>query len=117
MARCLDDAAAVTALRGAPTVAARTWELASRLSPAPIDRARRLGLAAGGLLDAGNGRARRPAPLLADAAFLDDPSADDVIERVRRLRLRSRLPPSAGGGTSPVAELRAAAREVSSVAP
>ena len=53
VARRLDDAAAVTARRGAPTVAARTWELASRLSPAPADRARRLGLAAGGLLDAG----------------------------------------------------------------
>ena len=53
----------------------------------------------------------------ADAVFVDDPAADDVIERVRRLRLRSRLPPSVGGGSSPVAELRAAAREVSSVAP
>ena len=53
----------------------------------------------------------------ADAVFEDDPAADDVIERVRRLRLRSRLPPSVGGGSSPVAELRAAAREVSSVAP
>jgi DNA-binding CsgD family transcriptional regulator len=117
VARCLDDAAAVTARRGAPTAAARTWELASRLSPAPIDRARRLGLAAGGLLDAGMAG---PAGRLldrADAVFLDDPAADDVIERVRRLRLRSRLPPSAGGGSSPVAELRAAAREVSSVAP
>ncbi len=117
VARCLDDAAAVTARRGAPTVAARTWELASRLSPDPIDRARRLGLAAGGLLDAGMAG---PAGRLldrADEVFLDDPAADDVIERVRRLRLRSRLPPSVGGGSSPVAELRAAAREVSSVAP
>ena len=117
VARCLDDAAAVTARRGAPTVAARTWELASRLSPDPIDRARRLGLAAGGLLDAGMAG---PAGRLldrADAVFDDDPAADDVIERVRRLRLRSRLPPSVGGGSSPVAELRAAAREVSSVAP
>jgi DNA-binding CsgD family transcriptional regulator len=117
VARGLDDAAAATARRGAPTVAARTWELASRLSPAPIDRARRLGLAAGGLLDAGMAG---PAGRLldrADAVLLDDPAADDVIERVRRLRLRSRLPPSVGGGLSPVAELRAAAREVSSVAP
>jgi DNA-binding CsgD family transcriptional regulator len=117
VARRLDDAAALTARRGAPAVAARSWELASRLSPAPTDRTRRLGLAAGALIEAGMAASAGRLLDRADAVVDDDPEADDVIERVRRLRLRSRLPPSAGGGSSPVAELRAAAREVNSVAP
>ena len=33
VARALDEAAAITARRGAPSVAGRSWELASRLSP------------------------------------------------------------------------------------
>ena len=117
VARLLDDAAALTARRGAPAVAARSWELSSRLSPASSDRARRLGLAAGALLDAG--MAVSAGRLLDRAAAVvdEDPEADDVVERVRRLQLRSRLPPSVGGGSMPVAELRAAAREVSGRAP
>ncbi len=117
VARSLDEAAAIAARRGAPTVAGRSWELASRLSPSSLDRARRLGLAAGALLDAGMATAAGRLLDRADEVFHDEPGVDDVIERVRRLRLRSRLPPSVGGGTSGVGELRAAAREVSSVAP
>jgi DNA-binding CsgD family transcriptional regulator/tetratricopeptide (TPR) repeat protein len=117
VARSLDVAAELSARRGAPTVAARSWELASRLSPRAGDRARRLGLAAGALLDAGMASAAGRLLDRADAVFDDEAGMDDVIERVLRLRLRSRLPPSAGGRSSSVAELRAAAREVSSVAP
>jgi DNA-binding CsgD family transcriptional regulator len=117
VAQSLDAAAEHSARRGAPTVAARSWELASRLSPLAADRARRLGLAAAALLDAGMASAAGRLLDRADAVFDDEAGMDDVIERVRRLRLRSRLPPSAGGSSSPVAELRAAAREVSSIAP
>jgi DNA-binding CsgD family transcriptional regulator len=117
VASSLDDAASVTARRGAPVVAARSWELASRLSPASSDRARRLRLAAGALLDAGMAVSAGRLLDRADAVFDEDPDGDDPIERVRRLRIRSRLPPSAGGGSAPVASLRKAAREISGVAP
>jgi DNA-binding CsgD family transcriptional regulator len=117
VAKSLDAAAELSARRGAPTVAARSWELASRLSPRPADRARRLGLAARALLDAGMAAAAGRLLDRADAVLDNEAGVDDVIERVRRLQLRSRLPPSAGGSSSSVAELRAAAREVSSVAP
>ena len=53
VARALDEAAAITARRGAPSVAGRSWELASRLSPDSRDRVRRLRLAASAVLDAG----------------------------------------------------------------
>jgi DNA-binding CsgD family transcriptional regulator len=117
VARRLDDAAELTVRRGAPSVAASSWELASRLSPAPVDRVRRLGLAAGALLDAGMAA---PAGRLLDRADTlvdEEPDADDVVSRVQRLRLRSRLPPSVGGPAVPVEKLRAAAREVAGAAP
>jgi DNA-binding CsgD family transcriptional regulator len=117
VARQLDDAAALAARRGAPAVAARTWELASRLSPSAGDRARRLGLAADALLDAGMAVSAGRLLDWADAVVEEEPEADDVVDRIRRLQLRSRLPLSAGGGSTPVAQLREAAREVSSRAP
>ena len=92
-------------------------ELASRLSPQPADRARRLRLAAGSLLDYGTAAPAGPLLDRADAAAAEDPTTVDVIERVRRLQLRSRLPPSAGGASEPVTTLRAVAREVTSASP
>jgi DNA-binding CsgD family transcriptional regulator/tetratricopeptide (TPR) repeat protein len=117
VARALDEAAEVTARRGAPTVAARSWELASRLSPGAGDRVRRLRLAAAALMEAGMAPAAARLLDRADAVIYEQPGADDVTERVRRLQLRSRLPRSVGGAHEPVATLRAAAREVAPISP
>ena len=117
VARALDDAAAVTNRRGAPAVAGRSWELASRLSPAVEDRVRRLRLAADAVLDAGMAAAAGRLLERADEAIAASPHADDPVERVRRQQLRCRLPPSIGGAANPVATLRAAAREVASTSP
>ena len=117
VARALDDAAAVTNRRGAPAVAGRSWELASRLSPAVEDRVRRLRLAADAVLDAGMAAAAGRLLERADEAIAASPHADDPVERVRRQQLRCRLPPSIGGAANPVATLRAAAREVASASP
>ena len=117
VARALDDAAAVTNRRGAPAVAGRSWELASRLSPAVEDRVRRLRLAADALLDAGMAPAAGRLLGRAEQAIDEAPQADDVVERVRRQQLRCRLPPSSGGEANPAAGLRSAAREVASVSP
>ena len=117
VARALDDAAAVTNRRGAPAVAGRSWELASRLSPAVEDRVRRLRLAADALLDAGMAPAAGRLLGRAEQAIDEAPQADDVVERVRRQQLRCRLPSSSGGEANPAAGLRSAAREVPSVSP
>ena len=117
VAGALDDAAAVTGRRGAPAIAGRSWELASRLSPAVEDRVRRLRLAADALLDAGMAPAAGGLLARAEQAINECPHADDVVERVRRQQLRCRLPPSNGGEANPVAALRAAAHEVARVSP
>ena len=84
VARALDEAAAVTARRGAPSVAGRSWELASRLSPEPprprppaaprrLRRPRRR-----------DGRGRRsPARPGRRASSTPHPDADDLVERIR----------------------------------
>ncbi len=110
VADALDGAATMTAHLGAPSLAARTWEASSRLSPAAEDRSRRLRLAAIAELDAG--MPKEAADLLgrAEAAVAD--GADDVIERTRRLQLRCRLPVAVGGFGRPSSMLRAAARDV-----
>ena len=92
---------AITAQRGAPASAARSWELASRLSPEPTDRVRRLRLAANAILDAGMASAAGRLLERADAVVLEYPDADDLIERIRRQQLRCRLPPSSGGTSEP----------------
>ena len=84
--------ATVTAQRGAPASAARSWELASRLSPEPTDRVRRLRLAADAILDAGMAAAAGRLLERADAVVAEYPDADDLIERIRRQQLRCRLP-------------------------
>jgi DNA-binding CsgD family transcriptional regulator/tetratricopeptide (TPR) repeat protein len=117
VAMALEEAAEATSRRGAWSVAARSWELASRLSPAPDDRARRLRLAAEALMEAGLTPAAGRLLDRADTAVAEHPYGEDVVERVRRLQLRSRLPPSAGGASEPVATLRAAAREIASTSP
>ena len=53
----------------------------------------------------------------ADAVVSEHPDADELIERIRRQQLRCRLPPAAGGSTSPTATLRRAAVEVAGAAP
>jgi DNA-binding CsgD family transcriptional regulator len=110
VADALDAAATMTAHLGAPSLAARTWEAASRLSPAVDDRSRRLRLAAGAELDAG--MPKEAADLLSRAEAAVAHGVDGVIERTRRLQLRCRLPIAAGGFARPAAMLRAAARDV-----
>jgi DNA-binding CsgD family transcriptional regulator/tetratricopeptide (TPR) repeat protein len=117
VASALDDAAAVTAQRGAPASAARSWELAARLSPNPADRVRRLRLAADAILDAGMAGAAGRLLDRADLLVTDHPEADDRIERVRRQQLRCRLPPSSGGKVEPVSSLRTAAVELAPTEP
>ena len=97
--------------------AARSWELASRLSPEPTDRVRRLRLAATAILDAGMASAAGRLLERADAVVLEYPHADDLIERIRRQQLRCRLPPSSGGTSEPTISLRQAASEVAGAAP
>lgn len=116
-ARALDDAAEVTARRGAPTVAARSWELASRLSPRPHDRVRRLRLAAAAILDAGMTAAAGRLLDQAEAVVENFPDADSVVERIGRRQLRCRLPLSSGGVDEAAANLRKAAAEVTVEAP
>jgi DNA-binding CsgD family transcriptional regulator len=113
VADALEAAATMTAHLGAPSLAARPWEAASRLSPVADDRSRRLRLAAAAELDAG--MPREAADLLgrAEAAVADGADgADDVIERTRRMQLRCRLPIAAGGFSRPASMLRTAARDV-----
>jgi len=110
IAAALDAAAAMTVHLGAPDLAARTWEAASRLSPDDAGRARRLRLAAGAELDAG--RIREAAALLDRAETLAESAPDDPVERTERLRLRCRLPLSAGGAANAAAQLREAAAQV-----
>jgi DNA-binding CsgD family transcriptional regulator/tetratricopeptide (TPR) repeat protein len=117
VARELEEAALVTNQRGAPATAARSWELASRLSPDPADRVRRLRMAAVAILDAGMAAAAGRLLDRADAVVSEQPAADDLIERIRRQQLRCRLPPSGGGSTDPVQALRRAALEVAGAAP
>jgi DNA-binding CsgD family transcriptional regulator/tetratricopeptide (TPR) repeat protein len=117
VAQALEEAAMVTNRRGAPASAARLWELASRLSPEPADRVRRLRLAAVAMLDAGMASATGRLLDRADAVIAENPGADDVIERIRRQQLRCRIPPSQGGSAEPIALLRAAAAEVHGVDP
>jgi DNA-binding CsgD family transcriptional regulator len=106
----LDAAATMTAHLGAPALAARTWEAASRLSPEVPARARRLRLAARAELDAGSMDAARKLLDRAERAVSGGP--DDAVERTHRLRLRCRLPPTAGGIAQPAVQLRRAAAEV-----
>jgi DNA-binding CsgD family transcriptional regulator len=113
----LEEAARLTNQRGAPATAARSWELASRLSPDPADRVRRLRLAAVAILDAGMAAAAGRLLDRADAVVSEEPAADDLIERIRRQQLRCRLPPSGGGSSDPVGALRRAALEVAGAAP
>ncbi len=113
VADALDVAATMTAHIGAPALAARTWETASRLSPDAADRARRLRLAAGAELDAGMSREAGNLLARAEATVVD--GVDDRIERTHRLRLRCKLPVAFGGATRPAELLRAAAREVEEV--
>ena len=115
VAGALDEAAAATLQRGAPAIAARSWELASRLSPDPAGRARRLRLAASAELDAG--MAADAGLLLdrADRVIAEHPDADDLIERIRRQQLRCLLPLSKGGVVRPAATLRSLADEVAAV--
>ena len=117
VAQALEEAARVTNQRGAPASAARSWELASRLSPEPGDRIRRLRLAAVAMLDAGMASATGRLLDRADAVVSEHPDADDVIERIRRQQLRCRIPPSVGGSAEPIALLRGAAAEVHGVDP
>ena len=117
VAEALEEAARLTNQRGAPATAARSWELASRLSPDPADRVRRLRLAAVAMLDAGMASATGRLLDRADAVVAEHPDADDVIERIRRQQLRCRIPPSQGGSTDPIGLLRGAAAEVHGVDP
>ena len=117
VAQDLEDAAIITNQRGAPATAARSWELASRLSPEPADRVRRLRMAAVAMLDAGMAAATGRLLDRADAVVAENPDADGVIERIRRQQLRCRIPPSQGGSAEPIALLRAAAAEVHGVEP
>ncbi|MET0147306.1 MAG: LuxR C-terminal-related transcriptional regulator [Ilumatobacteraceae bacterium] len=117
VAKALDDAAAITAQRGAPASAARSWEMASRLSPAPSDRVRRLRLATVAIIDAGMPAAAGRLLDRADAVASEQPDADDLIERIRRQQLRCRLPLSGGGIAEPARTLRHAASEVAGAAP
>ena len=94
IAAALDSAATMTAHLGAPNLAARTWEAASRLSPHPADRSRRLRLAAAAELDAGLTHEAGELLNRAEQVALSDVAADDGIERTHRLRLRCRLPPA-----------------------
>jgi DNA-binding CsgD family transcriptional regulator len=110
VADALDAAATMTAHLGAPSLAARTWEAASRLSPEAADRARRLRLAASAQLDAG--MATEAADLLVRAETTIVDGSDDTLERTHRLRLRCRLPQSASGVAHPAALLRQAAGDV-----
>lgn len=110
IADALDAAATMTAHIGAPNLAARTWEAASRLSPNTGDRARRLRLAATAGLDAG--LTAEAGALLARAEQVAAAGPDDDLERTHRLRLRCRLPPAAGGVAHPAELLRDAARAV-----
>ena len=100
----------MTAHIGAPALAARTWETASRLSPDAADRARRLRLAAGAELDAGMTREAGNLLARAEATVVD--GVDDTIERTHRLRLRCKLPVTVGGAGRPAELLREAARDV-----
>jgi DNA-binding CsgD family transcriptional regulator len=106
----LDAAATMTAHIGAPGLAARTWEAASRLSPDVGARARRLRLAAGAELDAGS--IREASALLDRAEQAAAGAPDDAVERTQRLRLRCRLPPTAGGVAQAAVQLRRAAAQV-----
>ncbi|MET0325597.1 MAG: LuxR family transcriptional regulator, partial [Ilumatobacteraceae bacterium] len=117
VAAALDGAAMATVHRGALASAARSWELASRLSPEPAGRAKRLRLAAGATLDAGN--AGEAGLLLdrADAVILEHPQADDLIERIHREQLRCRLPLSKGGVSRPADGLRSMAADVETTDP
>jgi DNA-binding CsgD family transcriptional regulator/tetratricopeptide (TPR) repeat protein len=110
VADALEVAATMTAHLGAPSLAARTWEAASRLSPAADDRSRRLRLAAAAELDAG--MPKEAAEMLGRAEVVAGAVSDDIIERTRRLQLRCRLPLAAGGFNRPASMLRAAARDV-----
>ncbi len=106
----MDVAATMTAHLGAPALAARTWETASRLSPDAADRARRLRLAATAELDAGLSREAGDLLARAEATVVD--GIDNTIERTHRLRLRCKLPVGSGGVSRPALLLREAAREV-----
>ena len=117
VAKALDEAAAITARRGAPSVAGRTWELASRLSPDSRDRVRRLRLAASAVLDAGMAGAAGHLLDRADEIVDADPGSDDLVERIGRRQLRCRLPLSSGGAPEAAASLRKAAAEVAGEAP
>jgi DNA-binding CsgD family transcriptional regulator len=110
IAAALDGAATMTAHIGAPNLAARTWEAASRLSPATADRARRLRLAAAAALDAG--LTREANELLSRSEQMVAAEADDPLERTHRMRLRCRLPIASGGVPDAAMTLRRAARDV-----
>ncbi len=110
VAAALEAAATMTAHVGAPALAARTWEAASRLSPATTDRARRLRLAAAAELEAG--LTSDSSELLARAESTAADAPDEPLERTQRMRLRCRLPISVGGIEHPAAVLRGAAAEV-----
>ena len=113
----LDEAAEGTLRRGAPTVAARTWELASRLSPEPSGRLRRLRQAAEALIDAGTTAAAGHVLERADDVALEHGDADDLLERTRRRQLRLRLPASTGGAVASAETLRTMAAEVADESP
>ena len=117
VAVALDEAAEGTLRRGAPTVAARTWELASRLSPEPSGRLRRLRQAAEALIDAGTTADAGHVLERADDVALEHDDADDLLERTRRRQLRLRLPASTGGAVASAETLRTMAAEVADESP
>lgn len=117
VAQALDAAAELTNQRGAPATAARSWELASRLSPAPADRVRRLRLASAAMHDAGMSAAAGRLLDRAAAIVAEHPDCDELVERVRREQLRCRLPVASGGAYQPIDGLRRAAVAVTDAAP
>ena len=73
VAKALDEAAATDRPARRPGQGGGSWELASRLSPDPTDRVRRLRLAANAILDAGMASAAGRLLERADAVVLEHP--------------------------------------------
>lgn len=117
VADALEVAAEATERRAAASVAGRTWELASRLSPEPSERLRRLRMAATAFAEATMHEAVERLLDRAEVMVQDAPDADDPIESVRRAQLRCHLPSSAGGPADPAAALRSAAASIVMSAP
>lgn len=117
VADALEAAAESTERRAAPSVAGSTWELASRLSPEPSERLRRVRMAAAAFAEATMHQAAERLLDRADVLVHDTPEADDPAESVRRVQLRCHLPSSAGGPTDPVSVLRSAAAGIARSAP